>query len=127
MSSDLLQTFNATYNSINNVIQGNNYQALLLLLDDYVMMKRVDDLQATTLGKPVVITGKQDVSNYFQDVVNGKNDNAQFTPVETYSAIFGSIGLVWGSGKYQDKLTDQLPSSPNLAYSFAFRNTGGNW
>jgi len=120
MSGDLLQTFQDTYTYINNVTQGNNYQNLVLLLHDYVVMKKVDDMQAAVLGK-------QNVSNYFNDVINLKNDNAQFTPVETYSAIFGSVGLVWGSGNYLDKRTDPVPSSPNLAYSFVFRNVGGNW
>jgi hypothetical protein len=127
MSNDLLDTFKATYTLIDNVTQGSNYQDLLLLLDDYVIMKRVDDALATSQGKPVVIAGKDSVSQYFRDVVNRKNDNAQFSPVTTFSATFGSTGVVWGLGTYQDKLSDQVPSLPNLGYSFVYRNTGGNW
>ena len=127
MSSDLLDTFKATYTLIDHITQGSNYQDLLLLLDDYVIMKRVDDALATSQGKPVVIVGKDNVGKYFQDVIKGDNDNAQFTPVTIFSATFGSAGVVWGVGTYQDKFSGPVPSLPNLGYSFVYRNTGGNW
>lgn len=93
------------------------------MLDNDVVMKRIDDPQRFH-------SGKRDVMHYFR--TRGQNDKARLeydpnNPNTNWVIVNGRrpIGVVSGTGRFFD--TSKATQPRTIAFSFAFRKDGHSW
>ncbi len=103
-----------------------DWEQLENMLDDHVVMKRIDDPEKFH-------SGKRDVMHYFR--TRGQNDKARFeydlADQNTKWLIVNGrkpIGLVSGTGKFFDTFKAVDAKKPRtIAFSFAFVKSGQKW